>query len=91
MMLKLIPLIWLERRNKMEKLIAMLEELNPEVDYQTEEHLIDNHLLDSLAILSLIGDIEDEFDVEVPTVEIIPSNFNSAKAIWALIQKLEEE
>ena len=46
----------------MEKLIAMLEELNPEVDYQTEEHLIDNHLLDSLAILSLIGDIEDEFD-----------------------------
>lgn len=91
MMLKLILLIWLERRNKMEKLIAMLEELNPEVDYQTEEHLIDNHLLDSLAILSLIGDIEDEFDVEVPTVEIIPSNFNSAKAIWALIQKLEEE
>ena len=75
----------------MEKLIAMLEELNPEVDYQTEEHFIDNHLLDSLAILSLIGDIEDEFDVEVPTVEIIPSNFNSAKAIWALIQKLEEE
>ena len=75
----------------MEKLIAMPEELNPEVDYQTEEHLIDNHLLDSLAILSLIGDIEDEFDVEVPTVEIIPSNFNSAKAIWALIQKLEEE
>lgn len=75
----------------MEKLIAMLEELNPEVDYQTEEHLIDNHLLDSLAILSLIGDIEDEFDVEVPTVEIIPSNFNSAKAIWALIQKLKEE
>lgn len=75
----------------MEKLISMLEELNPEVDYQTEEHLIDNHLLDSLAILSLIGDIEDEFDVEVPTVEIIPSNFNSAKAIWALIQKLEEE
>ena len=75
----------------MEKLIAMLEELNPEVDYQTEEHLIDNHLLDSLAVLSLIGDIEDEFDVEVPTVEIIPSNFNSAKAIWALIQKLEEE
>lgn len=43
MMLKLILLIWLERRNKMEKLIEMLEELNPEVDYTTEEHLIDNH------------------------------------------------
>ena len=77
-------------REVLEKLIEMLEELNPEVDYTTEEHLIDNHLLDSLAILSLIGDIEDEFDVAVPTTQIIPSNFNSAQAIWNLIQKLEE-
>ena len=58
----------------MEKLIEMLEELNPEIDYTTEEHLIDNHLLDSLAILSLIGDIEDEFDDEEVKVEKINDN-----------------
>ncbi len=75
----------------MEKLIEILEELNPEVDYNTCENLVDGRYLDSLAILSLISEIEDEFDVEIPTVEIIPANFNSAKSIMALIEKLQEE
>ncbi len=75
----------------MEKLIEILEELNPDVDYKTCENLVDGRYLDSLAILSLVGEIEDAFDVEIPTVEIIPANFNSAKSIMALIEKLQEE
>ncbi len=75
----------------MEKLIEMLEELQPDVDYATCEDLVDGRHLDSLAILALVSEIEDEFDVEIPTVEIIPSNFNSAKKIMALIEKLKEE
>ena len=75
----------------MEKLIEILEELRPDVDYETREDLVDGRYLDSLTILSLIAEIEDEFDVEVPAVEIIPSNFNSVKSIWALIEKLKEE
>ena len=75
----------------MEKLIEILEELNPDVDYNTTENLIDGRYLDSLTILSLVAEIEDEFDVEIPTVEIIPGNFNSAKNIWKLIKKLKEE
>ncbi len=75
----------------MEKLIEMLEELQPDVDYNTCEDLVDGRHLDSLAILALVSEIEDEFDVEIPTVEIIPSNFNSAKKIMALIEKLKEE
>ena len=75
----------------MEKLIEILEDLQPEVDYETCENLVDGRYLDSLTILSLISEIEDEFGVQIPTVEIIPANFNSAKKIWALIQKLEEE
>lgn len=75
----------------MEKLIQILEDLNPEVDYNTCTNLIDGHYLDSLAILSLVAEIEDEFDVVIPTVEIIPDNFNSAKSLWALIEKLKEE
>lgn len=75
----------------MEKLIEILEELNPDVDYKTCEDLVDGRHLDSLTILSLISEIEDEFDVEIPTVEIIPANFNSAKSIMALIEKLQEE
>lgn len=74
----------------MEKLIEILEGLNPEVDYEKEDKLIDNRLLDSLTILSLIAEIEEEFDVTVPAVYIIPENFNSAKNIWELIQRLED-
>lgn len=75
----------------MEKLIEILENLQPEVDYKTCENLVDGRYLDSLTILSLISEIEDEFDVEIPTVEIVPANFNSAKKIWELIKKLEED
>ncbi len=75
----------------MEKLIEILEELNPDVDYNTCEDLVDGRHLDSLTILSLVSEIEDEFDVEIPTVEIIPDNFNSAEKIWKLIKRLEEE
>ena len=75
----------------MEKLIEILENLQPEVDYETCENLVDGRYLDSLTILSLISEIQDEFDVEIPTVEIIPANFNSAKKIWELIKKLKED
>lgn len=74
----------------MEKLINILEGLNPEVDYEVEEKLVDGRVLDSLTILSLIAEIEEEFNVEIPTVEIIPENFNSAKKIWELIERLKD-
>ncbi len=75
----------------MEKLVEILEELQPEVDYETCDNLVDGRYLDSLTILSLVSEIEDTFDVQIPTVEIIPSNFNSAKKIWELIERLQEE
>lgn len=74
----------------MEKLIEILEGLQPDVDFNTTENLVDGRYLDSLTILSLIAEIEEEFDVEIPTVEIIPSNFNSAKKIWELIERLSD-
>ena len=75
----------------MEKLIEILQEIEDGVDYENCTTLIDDGYLDSLAIISLIAAIEEEFDVQVPTVEIVPSNFNSAQAIWNLITKLQEE
>ena len=74
----------------MEELLEILENINPVVVYETCDTLIDDHLLDSFAILSLISDIEDTFDVSVLPGEIVPANFNSAKAIWAMIQKMQE-
>ncbi len=75
----------------MNELIEILEEIQPEVDYETCTDLIDGHYLDSLSILSLVAELEDAFDITIPTVEIIPSNFNSAEKIWSMIVRLQEE
>lgn len=75
----------------MERLIEILTDLNPDVDYKTCTDLIDGHYLDSLSILSLIAELEDEFDVVIPTVEIIPANFNSVNSMWKMINRLQEE
>ena len=75
----------------MEKLIEILEEIEEGVDYNNCKTLIDDHHLDSLAIISLVAELEDEFDITIPTVEIIPDNFNSAEAMWNLITRLQEE
>lgn len=75
----------------MERLIEILEEIQPEVDYATCTDLVDGHYLDSLSILSLVTELEEEFDITIPTVEIIPENFNSVKNLWAMIVRLQEE
>ncbi len=75
----------------MEKLIEMLTELHPDVDFATAEELIDDGVLDSLDIVSLVSQIDSEFGVTIPAEEIIPENFNSAEALFALITRLDEE
>ena len=75
----------------MEELIEILEDIDPSVDYNECTTLVTDNYLDSLAIISLVAEIEERFDVQIPTVEIVPSNFNSAKSIWDLIVRLQEE
>lgn len=75
----------------METLLEILEEIRSDVDFESCTTLIDEHILNSLAIISLIAEIEDEFDITIPTAEIAPKNFNSAKAMWELITRLQEE
>lgn len=74
-----------------ERLVEILEELQPEVDYLNCTDLIDGHYLDSLTIISLVAELEEEYDITIPTVEIIPENFNSAQSLWAMITRLQEE
>ncbi len=75
----------------MKRLIEILEEIQPEVDYTTCTDLIDGHHLDSLSIISLVAELEEEYDIIIPTVEIIPENFNSAESLWAMIVRLQED
>ncbi len=75
----------------MEELLRILNELRPNVDFETQERLIDDMILDSLALVSLITEISEVFGVTITAKDILPENFNSAKALYALIERLEDE
>ena len=75
----------------MEKLLKILQELHPDVDFSTESGLIENGVLDSLDIVTLVTEINETFDVSIPADEIVPENFDSAKSIYALIERLDED
>lgn len=75
----------------LDAVIEMLSDINDDVDFTTEDKLVDNRVLDSFDILAVISAIDDEFDVSVPAKDIVPENFNSAQAICAMIQRLANE
>lgn len=74
----------------MEEIKDILLDINPDLDI-TREDLIDGHLLDSLSIISLVAQLEEEFDIIIPAVDIIPKNFNSVASLSAMIERLVEE
>ena len=75
----------------MEELMQILEELRPDVDFENETALITNGILDSFDIVALVGELNDEFDIEIKPNNLVPENFNSAKAMMALNEQLKEE
>jgi acyl carrier protein len=75
----------------MDIILEILTGLHPEVDFDTCDTLIDDKIIDSFDIVSIISDISDEFDISIPVEEIVPKNFNSAKALYAMVQRLIEE
>lgn len=74
----------------MEKLLEILRGINPDVDFTKEKDLFGNHILDSLSLVMLVPDIEDAFDIEITPVDLVPENFDSAEAIYAMITRLQE-
>lgn len=75
----------------MEKLLEILRQLHPDMDFEAADDLIGDGILDSLDIVTLITEINCTFDVSIPAEEVIPENFASAEAILALIERLDEE
>ena len=75
----------------MNELMEILQELRPDVDFEKETALITDGILDSCDIVALVGELNDAFDIEIKPNNLVPENFNSAKAMWALIEKLQDE
>lgn len=73
----------------MEELIKILEDVRDDIDYASAKDLYDGKIFTSFDIIQLISTLDDEYDISIPASEIVPANFNSAEAIYALIQKLK--
>lgn len=74
----------------MEKLMELLKGVRPDVDFENENALVDDGILDSFDVVSIISALDDEYDVQVRITELDPENFNSAQAIWDLVQSLKK-
>ena len=71
------------------EIINMLSEIRPEFDYSDSKNFIEEGLLDSFDIVSLVTMIEERFNVQIDGIDIVPENFESVMAIGDLIKKSE--
>lgn len=75
----------------METIIEIIKGVKPAANIDENTRLIDDKILDSLAMISLVAELSDEFDVDITAQDIVPENFETPKAIMALIERLEDE
>lgn len=73
----------------MEELLKILAEIRPDVDFENETALIDDGILDSFDVVSIISELDDAFGVQIRITELDPDNFNSLESIWNLVQSLK--
>lgn len=75
----------------MDEIMAILENMELDADLDTCDTLVDDGILQSLDIVSLIAELGEHFDVKIPAREIVPENFNSVEAMWDMVQRLMDE
>ncbi|MGN0038353.1 MAG: acyl carrier protein [Coriobacteriales bacterium] len=73
----------------MDQLLELLKDINEDVDFTAQTAIIDDEVIDSLDLTGLIADMEDAFDIEIGMNDIVPENFNTVDAMWAMIQRLQ--
>ncbi len=75
----------------MERLIEILEGIRPDVDFNNEKKMIDDGILDSFDIVSIISELNDEYQIAIRVHELGPDNFNSVEVIMNMVQRLKNQ
>ncbi len=75
----------------MEKILEILNSIRDDIDYEKEDKLIDDGILDSFDIVSIVGELCDAYDITITVDDMEPENFNSATAIHELVERLVDE
>ena len=74
-----------------EKILAVLEEIRPDVDFVNEKLLIDDSILDSFDIISIVNEFNNTFDVDIDVEDLEPDNFNTIEAMQELIEATQAQ
>lgn len=75
----------------MEKILEILKSIRSDVDFENETKLIDNEILDSFDIVSIVAELCEEYDITITADMLEPENFNSAAAMLALVESILDE
>ena len=75
----------------MDELLKLLSEICPKVDFVKEKKLIDDGILDSFDIISIVNELNEHYDIEIDVDDLEPDNFNTVEAMLELIEKLRNE
>ena len=74
----------------MEELIRILNDMDDSIDWENTDNLIDDRIMDSFMVISLISELTDQFDIDIEASEIVPENLNSVESMWKMITRLQE-
>ena len=72
-----------------EKVLAILKDCCPQVDFETETALIDDGILESFDIVTIVSELMYAFDIQISVEDLMPENFNSADDIVKLVESLQ--
>ena len=73
------------------QVLEILKDARPDVEFKTEQALIDDGVLDSFDIVSIISDLNDEYEINIRVHDLTPENFNSVEAIVKLVERKKQE
>ena len=80
-----------DMENTRDRVLALLKQVLPHIDFETSADLVDDGILDSLSIVTMISELSMEFGIEFDMAELVPENFNSLDDITATVEKLLAE
>ena len=81
----------IRKEKNMEELIEIMSRIRPDIDFTTADTLIDDDMLDSFDIIAIVAEVNHEFGIEINVNDLLPENFNSASALYELIETLQKE
>lgn len=74
----------------MDKLLAILEDVRPDVDFKSEKHLVGDGILDSFDVITIVDEIKEKFEIDIKPRYLTVNNFSSIESIWDLIEQLRK-